>query len=1136
MVRHRQILWADVWPIDYRAGVHPPGWKGWPGGKQFALVLTHDVETAKGQDNVPALAGLEERLGFRSSFGFVPERYAVSPELLGRLGDRGFEVTVHGLIHDGKYFQSHKIFRERAERINYYLKQWKAVGFRTPSMQHNFDWLHLLDIRYDSSTFDTDPFEPQPEGVRTIFPFFVASSVADRGYVELPYTLAQDFTLFVTMKERTIDIWKRKLDWIAEHGGMALLLTHPDYMTSAPAAASRDSYPIRLYEELLTYVSERYDGRYWHALPRDMAGFWAETAKSTFASGGRSHFVPYAGSSSDGASGKRICMLSYSHYDVDARVSRYAETLARRGDHVDVISLGQKGQEKFARINGVNVYRIQNRKRNEKGKLQFLTRLLRFFVASSIFLSRRQGVEPYDLIHVHSVPDFEVFAAWLPKLKGTPVILDIHDIVPEFYAAKFRRNGRSFLFKALVLIERLSARFADHVIISNHIWQKTLSRSVGKGKCTVVMNFPDSNVFYHRPGTRTDDRFIMAYPGTLNWHQGLDVAVRAFAIVKERIPRAEFHIYGQGDMKESLGKMSEDLGLEGRLFFHDMMPKEQIADVMASADLGVVPKRNDSFGGDAFSTKVLEFMSLGVPVLVAGTRIDRHYFNDSVVRFFEPEDEASLASAMVELAEDDGLRKGLSERARKFVREEYDWETRKGIYLGMVDDFAARCPADRLEGNGRERSRRGMRSRQVMQASPAELKRPRRICMLVYSFYERDNRVLRYAETLVRQGDQVDVIALRREGQPCRGELQGVRVFRIQERIKNEQKQSTYAYRVLKFMLKASIVISRNHATSPYDIVHVHNMPDFLVFSALYAKRTGAKVILDIHDVVPELYATMFARGNKSLLFKLMLLLERASASFADHVIVANHTWQDLVQERSVKNGKSSVVLNYPDQRVFSRQAVRKHDDTFTMVYPGSLTHRQGVDIAVRAFALIKDKLPVAQFHIYGDGAGKEELETLVSELGLTQRVLFKGSVPIRKVAQEMAAADLGIEPKRNDMFSGDAMSTKILEFMAVGVPVVASDTRVHKRYFNDSVLRFFRSGDERDLADAMLEVAQDEAYRKRLIEAGTVFAADFSWERNQSGYLSVLDHLTAGDAHLEVPRARGRGESRRHSGSGRGR
>jgi glycosyltransferase involved in cell wall biosynthesis len=690
IVERKRMLLADVWPIDYRAGTHPPGWNGWPSGKKFALVLTHDVETARGQDNVRALMELEEKFGFRSSFGFVPERYPVSQELLDHLGGRGFEVTVHGLVHDGRYYRSNRIFRDRAERINHYLKQWKAVGFRTPSMHHNLDWLHLLDIRYDSSTFDTDPFEPQPDSVRTIFPFLIGNGIPGRGYVELPYTLPQDFTLFVTMKEQTIDIWKRKLDWIAEHGGMALLLTHPDYMTLAPVTTFRDTYPIHLYEELLAYVRERYDDQYWHVLPRDIADYWTKMTKNTFDSKGRSHFVPL-GSVSDQTTGKRICMLSYSFYDIDARVSRYAETLARRGDQVDVIALGEEGQEDFARINGVNVYRIQKRVRNEKGKLQFLMRLLRFFVASSVFLSRKHRLEPYDIVHVHSVPDFEVFAAWLPKLTGAKVILDIHDIVPEFYAAKFGAGKDSFLYKLLILIEKLSVSFADRVIISNHIWEKTLHRSVKNGKCCVVMNYPDPATFYERPRTRADQRFVMMYPGTLNWHQGLDVAIRAFALVKDEIPHVDFHIYGRGDLRPVLEDMVRQLRLHGRVLIHDMKPKEQIAEIMANADLGVVPKRNDSFGGEAFSTKTLEFMLLGVPLIVAGTKIDRYYFDDSVVRFFDPEDEAGLSLAMVAMAQDHESRKTMADRARDLVSTEYNWEVKKRIYLDMVDELAEKA-------------------------------------------------------------------------------------------------------------------------------------------------------------------------------------------------------------------------------------------------------------------------------------------------------------------------------------------------------------------------------------------------------------------------------------------------------------
>ena len=383
-------------------------------------------------------------------------------------------------------------------------------------------------------------------------------------------------------------------------------------------------------------------------------------------------------------------MLSYSFYDVDARVSRYAETLVRRGDHVDVISIGRESQANFENMNGVNVYRIQKRERNERGKLDFASRLLKFLVNSSRFLNRMHRKNPYDVIHVHSVPDFEVFAAWLPKAKGAKVILDIHDIVPEFYAAKFRTGRDSVLYKLLMLVERLSGTFSDHVITSNHIWGKTLCRSVSGEKCSVIMNYPDETIFYSRPRAKNDGKFIMMYPGTLAWHQGLDIAVKAVSKIKEKVPQAELHIYGKGESKDAIAALIKELGLQERVFLHDMLPKEQIAEVMAQADLGIVPKRNDSFGGEAFSTKILEFMSLGVPVVVSATKIDRHYFNDSVVRFFEPEDETSLADAIVELVRDNGLRKHLAERARAFVEQGYGWKEKKDLYLNIVDSLASK--------------------------------------------------------------------------------------------------------------------------------------------------------------------------------------------------------------------------------------------------------------------------------------------------------------------------------------------------------------------------------------------------------------------------------------------------------------
>ena len=301
-IRRSVVCWKrnshrHIWPIDFEADRIPEGWVGWPGQKQFALALHHDVDTFKGHEKCRGLMELEGKMGFRSSFNFVPERYPVSPDLRQSLVEKGFEVGVHGLKHDGKLFLSRKEFHKEAIRIRHYLSDWQSVGFVSPSMYRNLDWICELGIEHDTSTFDTDPFEPQPEGVGTIFPFWVAATrnplppIHNRelvtrnpepitglhsGFVELPYTLPQDFTLFILMKEKNIDIWKKKLDWIAEKGGMALLIAHPDYMNGKNRECGIEEYPMKFYEELLDYVRTKYKGQYWHALPKEIAQFWKE--------------------------------------------------------------------------------------------------------------------------------------------------------------------------------------------------------------------------------------------------------------------------------------------------------------------------------------------------------------------------------------------------------------------------------------------------------------------------------------------------------------------------------------------------------------------------------------------------------------------------------------------------------------------------------------------------------------------------------------------------------------------------------------------------------------------------------------------------------------------------------------------
>lgn len=274
-IKQQRRRFADVWPIYEPASKPPDRWPGWPNGKKFAFVLTHDVDTQKGHDRSLVLADIEERLGFRSVFNFVANDYYVSPKLREQLVGRGFEIGVHGLYHNSKLYHSREEFLKQAPLINQVLKDWKAVGFRSPCMYHNLEWLHDFEVEYDASTFDTDPFEPQPDGVHSIFPIYVSQSSGNKGYVELPYTLPQDFTVFIMMREKTTDIWKQKLEWIARNGGMVLLNTHPDYMNFG-GGKHFSEYEAGLYRDFLEYTRITYQDQYWHPLPRQVARFWAD--------------------------------------------------------------------------------------------------------------------------------------------------------------------------------------------------------------------------------------------------------------------------------------------------------------------------------------------------------------------------------------------------------------------------------------------------------------------------------------------------------------------------------------------------------------------------------------------------------------------------------------------------------------------------------------------------------------------------------------------------------------------------------------------------------------------------------------------------------------------------------------------
>jgi glycosyltransferase involved in cell wall biosynthesis len=389
----------------------------------------------------------------------------------------------------------------------------------------------------------------------------------------------------------------------------------------------------------------------------------------------------------------KICMLAYSFYETDSRIKQYANALVERGDAVDVIALRRPGQAAHSVLNGVNVFRIQTRTINERGPLTYLFRIIRFLLLSAGFIAWRHSSQRYQLVHVHSVPDFLVFAAIIPKIFGTPVILDIHDLLPEFYASKFRVSLESFSFRCLVLVERLSIAFANHVIVANHIWcERVAGRCGHPDKCSPIRNYPPLGLFSPQIRKRNSGKFLITYPGSLNWHQGVDVAIVAFAKIKDEMPDAEFHIYGEGPAKESLIHLADSLGLNNRVIFHSLLPTEQIVQVMADTDLAIEPKRAGSqFGNEALSMKIFEFMAVGVPLVVSRTRIHQYYYADTLVKYYDDDDEAALAANVILLRNNPDLRQRQVVNALKYVAA-HSWDVERHQYLGIVDSLVAKEP------------------------------------------------------------------------------------------------------------------------------------------------------------------------------------------------------------------------------------------------------------------------------------------------------------------------------------------------------------------------------------------------------------------------------------------------------------
>lgn len=677
--RRKLASCKDIWPIDPRAAGKPPGWKGWPEGKRFALVLTHDVETRRGHERVRKLAEMEMELGFRSSFNFVPRRYEVLPDLRGYLRENGFEVGVHGLFHDGKYFQSKEIFKRRAAEINNYLKAWQCVGYRSPLMLHNLDWFHDLDIQYDASTFDTDPFELQPKGMGTIFPFWVEGRQGRPGYVELPYTLPQDFTLFILLEEQGIEIWKNKLDWIAGHGGMVLLNTHPDYMSFEDGKARKEEYPAEYYMEFLKYAKSAHKDAYWNPIPKDLAFFWQKSLIKP-----KPHKIKHNIVSSRPF---KACLVYYAKFKSSALLYREAKALIEKGYDVDVICLRDLETDKvFDTYKGIKVFGIQARNKREKEIVRYFLNIAFFCLKTAFLLSCLAFKNKYRLIHVTSPPDILVFSALIPKMLGAKVILDIHDIGPELYMRKLQVSENSLWVKLLKFFEKISVWFSDHVITVTDLWKdRLLSRSASAEKCTVLLNVPDEEIF--KAFKRRDEKnskINLYYHGSYEEHFGVDTLLKAMPLIKQKVSKVTLHLFGTGRLKEEYDSLIKEMGLENYVFLNDSVPFYDLPNILRDADIGIVPTKGSTFSDEALSMKSLEYISLGIPIVISKTKVHGYYYKESMVKFFQPGNPDDLAKAVIEIAENREERDRLVLNAQRFICEN-GWNITKEKYYRILD-------------------------------------------------------------------------------------------------------------------------------------------------------------------------------------------------------------------------------------------------------------------------------------------------------------------------------------------------------------------------------------------------------------------------------------------------------------------
>ena len=393
--------------------------------------------------------------------------------------------------------------------------------------------------------------------------------------------------------------------------------------------------------------------------------------------------------------------------------------------------------------------------------------------------------------------------------------------------------------------------------------------------------------------------------------------------------------------------------------------------------------------------------------------------------------------------------------------------------------------------------------------------------MIVFSTFPEDVRVKRESEALIEAGYAVDIVCLKGEQQHLKEQIDGVNLRRINIQRKRGGKLR-YLWEYGFFALAAFLKIAFLHFKERYQIVHIHNIPDFLVFSALVPKLTGAKIMFDMHEIMPEFYMRKYQLAKDHIMIRLLRYIEKQSVKFADRVLIASPLFREKVVNRSSPPEKCFTILNFPDTKYFNGAINgQRIDNTFRIIYPGTLSEIHGVDIAIKAVqrCVAEHKFPL-KFYVYGCGSEKEEAKLLrmVKDYNLESRVFFYKEVPIDQMGKILKTMDAGLVPKRGGVFAEDAISTKLFEFAAVGLPAIVSRTKSDALYFDDSMVMFFEPENIIELAGCIAKLYWEPQLRQSLsTNAGAVFQT-LNWDIIKQDLHLAYEDLTSKPITEEEP------------------